>query len=469
MAEGSSMYNPYEHREVFAPLSNIDAFISLLKCVIGTGILAMPLAYLYSGMIGGTVLTIITTIVLIHGMHLLILCMVESSRRQEMPYCSFPESMAYAFSVGPSWCRYCSKASGYLVDGVLGIAHYGVTVVYIVFVAENCRQLLAAIHDQNVDLRIFVAVVGFLVLPLFLVRHLKYLVPFNICANILMYVGFIIIIVYLFRGLPALGDRCMFGDPIKLPIYFGIVLFAVTSVGVMLAIESKMKTPENYLGWFGILNLATVFVVITNVVFGVMGYWRYGEDLAASITLNIPTDQLFSQLSKALIAIAIFLSYPLSGYVTIDIIMNRYIGRNRELKHPHIIEYAVRITFVIIGTLNAIAFPNLGPLLALVGAFSISLLNLVFPACMELSLYYREPKGYGIGKWKLWKDIVLILVGIVILSYGSYAAIVQMIDEYGGANKSAKVHERYLNDPLLQIIAETVQSPEANAESLIML
>ncbi|EDW78862.2 uncharacterized protein Dwil_GK12489 [Drosophila willistoni] len=386
-----------------------------------------------------------------------------------MPYCSFPESMSYAFSVGPSWCRYCSKASAYVVDGVLGLAHYGVTVVYIVFVAENCRQLLVAIHNQNVDLRIFIAVVGFLVLPLFLVRHLKYLVPFNICANILMYMGFIIIIVYLFRGLPAFGDRHMFGDPIKLPLFFGIVLFAVTSVGVMLAIEAKMKTPQKYLGWFGILNLASFFVIITNIIFGVMGYWRYGEDLAASITLNIPTDQLFSQLSKALIAISIFLSYPLSGYVTIDIIMNRYIASNRELKHPHFIEYAVRIIFVIIGTLNGIAFPNLGPLLALVGAFSISLLNLVFPACMELSLYYREPKGYGLGKWKLWKDIALILVGIVILSYGTYAAVVQIIEEYGEGNKSSRVNERHLSDPLLKIIAETMQPPEAGTDSPIML
>jgi len=136
-----------------------------------------------------------------------------------------------------------------------------------------------------------------------------------------------------------------------------------------------------------------------------------------------------AQIIKLSIAIAIFLSYPLSGYVPISIIMTYVL--KREVKSPHRIEYIIRVAFVILSTLNAIALPNLGPLLALVGTFSISLLNLVFPCCIELCLIYQDT--YGKLLWKLWKNILMILFGLLIFFYGSYRAIADIIEEYGGS------------------------------------
>lgn len=59
----------------------------------------------------------------------------------------------------------------------------------------------------------------------------------------------------------------------------------------MLAIESEMGKPREYLGWCGVLNRGAVFVASTYIVFGFMGYWRYGSLVAASVTLNMPTTE----------------------------------------------------------------------------------------------------------------------------------------------------------------------------------
>lgn len=59
----------------------------------------------------------------------------------------------------------------------------------------------------------------------------------------------------------------------------------------MLAIESKMAKPGSFVGWFGVLNRCAVFVAFTYILIGFMGYWRYGDYVAASITLNIPVDE----------------------------------------------------------------------------------------------------------------------------------------------------------------------------------
>ncbi|XP_017124439.1 glutamate transporter polyphemus isoform X3 [Drosophila elegans] len=66
------IYNPYEKRSVEVPLTNCDAFISLLKCVIGTGILAMPLAFRCSGFVVGAVMSVLLMILLTYSIHLLV-------------------------------------------------------------------------------------------------------------------------------------------------------------------------------------------------------------------------------------------------------------------------------------------------------------------------------------------------------------------------------------------------------------
>ncbi|KAH8371239.1 hypothetical protein KR093_006715, partial [Drosophila rubida] len=401
------------------------AFFSLVKCVIGTGILAIPLCFMHMGMIGGVVLTVLSMFVLIYGMELLIMCMVESCRRKKVPYMTFHETMEFAFEEGPKCSRWFSKASGYFVDVILGFSHYGTNVVYIVFVAVNLQQFFDE-ADVDLDLRILIAFVGICCIPLFLLRHLKYLVPGNIIASVLIVAGLLALFWYLFRGLPPISDRDMAPDYAQIPFSLGIILFATSSVGVMLAIESKMAEPKKYLGWLGVLSVGAALICVFYAFFGLIGYWRYGDKTEASVTLNVPVEEILAKIIKMAIAVAIFLTYPLSGYVTVNIIMD-YL-KKRELKHPHFVEYGVRIGFVIVTTINAIVFPNLGPLLSLMGAFSISLLNLIFPCCIELCLIYND--SYGKFRWKLLKNILIIILGLIIFTYGTYTAFLGMIEQY---------------------------------------
>ncbi|XP_017133590.1 glutamate transporter polyphemus [Drosophila elegans] len=434
-------YNPYENRNVAKPISDFGAFVLLLKCVVGSGSLALPLAFYYAGIVNGVVLLCLVSFMLIHGIQLLVYSMVECSRRMEVGYATFPEAMVYSFGQGPKCFRYCAKAGGWIVDIVLCVSHYGVCVVYSVFVAVNYKQLF----DYYVgvwDLRAFVAVIGLLLMAPFMIRQLKYLIPFNILANILIYVGFLMMMYYLFVDLPPITERAIFfGAVEKLPLFFGIALFSITSVGVMLAIEAQMAKPQHYIGWFGVLNLAIILVLVSYIFFGIMGYWRYGDQTADSVTLNIPTNEVVAQVSKAFIATSIFLTYPLSGYVVINIIMNQYWNKKGELKHAVLKELILRVIFVLLTTVNGILVPNLGPLLSLVGAFTISLLNLVFPALIEICLYYPPDYSYGKLKWKLVKDILIVVIGLVILIQGTIFSIIDMIEEYGGGSEDTTTEE----------------------------
>jgi len=70
----------------------------------------------------------------------------------------------------------------------------------------------------------------------------------------------------------------------------------------------------------------------------------------------------------------------------------------------------------------AVGVPNLAALTELEGAFSLSNLNLLCPALIDVFLNYS--KGYGRLMWKLIRDIVLILIGLI---FGTVGCTVAMI------------------------------------------
>lgn len=56
----------------------------------------------------------------------------------------------------------------------------------------------------------------------------------------------------------------------------------------MIALENNMKTPKNFVKPLGVLNIGMTVITILYIGMGFLGYWRYGENSLASITLNLP-------------------------------------------------------------------------------------------------------------------------------------------------------------------------------------
>lgn len=126
-----------------------------------------------------------------------------------------------------------------------------------------------------------------------------------------------------------------------------------------------------------------------------------------------------------MIAVAIFLTYGLQFYVPMEIIwknMKQYFGF-RKLSA----EYAIRITTVTATVIISIAIPNLGGFISLVGAVCLSTLGLICPAIIDLVTFYEEP-GLGRFNWRLWKNIFLILFGLIGFLTGTYVSIQEIIE-----------------------------------------
>ncbi|XP_043644569.1 glutamate transporter polyphemus isoform X2 [Drosophila teissieri] len=419
------IYNPYEKRSVEVPLTNCDAFISLLKCVIGTGILAMPLAFRCSGFVVGAVMSVLLMILLTYSIHLLIAGMTECCRRRRVPQVSMPEAVRIAYEEGPKWVNCLGRVAGFLTTCVLVFGQFLLCTVYLVFVSKNFKEI-GDHYGERYNERYYVLAACLLLLPLFMIRRLKYLVPLNLVSNFLLYAGFALIMYYLFNGLPNINDRELATPPVEWIEFFAIAAFSLTAVGSMLVVEAHMAHPQSYLGLFGVLNLAVLFILLSNMFFGIIGYWRFGESVHASITLNIPQDEILSQFIKVFIASGIFLSYPLNGFVVITVIFSDYGRSEANQRNRTLMEYLVRLVFLLLTV--AIGVPNLAALTELEGAFSLSNLNLLCPALIDVFLNYSV--GYGRLMWKLIRDVVLILIGLIFGTVGCTVAVKQLICDF---------------------------------------
>lgn len=186
-------------------------------------------------------------------------------------------------------------------------------------------------------------------------------------------------------------------------------------------LENNMKTPTHFIGCPGVLNIGMFFVIALYSTVGFFGYLRYQDITKGSITLNLPQEDSLAQAVKLMIAAAIFFTYGLQFYVPMEIIwknLKGYFGSQKLLA-----EYILRIGLVTLTVGMAIAIPNLGPFISLVGALCLSTLGLMFPSIIELVTVWEQENGLGRFKWKLWKNIMIISFGILGLLTGTYTSL----------------------------------------------
>lgn len=133
-----------------------------------------------------------------------------------------------------------------------------------------------------------------------------------------------------------------------------------------------------------------------------------------------------------MMAVAIFLSYTLQFYVPINIVgpwlKAKLHGHNNQV----VGEYLLRVGIVLFTFILAAMTPNLGAVISLVGAVSSSTLALIFPPIIEIVTFW--PNNLGKHYWILWKDIGIMIFGILGFVFGSYTSILQVFFNISSKN-----------------------------------
>lgn len=127
-----------------------------------------------------------------------------------------------------------------------------------------------------------------------------------------------------------------------------------------------------------------------------------------------------------MMAVAILLSYSLQFYVPFNIIWPSIERHFTDDRSRHYAEYITRTLLVFVTFVFAVAIPNLGAVISFVGAFSSSALALIFPPLIEIITFW--PDKMGRRSWMLWKDVLIIAVGVSGFLIGSYISFLNILN-----------------------------------------
>lgn len=426
--QDDSDYDPHLHRNVANPTTNTETLIHMLKGALGTGILAMPEAFKNSGLWNGVISTIFIGIICTYCLHVLVKAQYVMCKRLKVPILTYPNSMKIALEMGPQCLRPFANFSAILVDVFLILYQLGICCVYVLFVAVNIKSICDEFTTTKISVELYMLMTFVPFVLINSIRNLKLLAPWSTVANVLTFICFGIVCYYVFQNLPSIGDVPAIGTAYHYPLFFGTTLFALEAVGVVIALENNMKTPKSFGGWMGVLNISMVIITFLYIGMGFLGYWRYGDLVEPSITLNFEQKDILAKIVKGLYSTAIFISYGLQGYVPVQIMWDTYIVKRLEGSNRLLVwEYLLRIVTVAITFVLAITIPLLGLFISLFGAFCLSALGIAFPAIMDICVKY--PNNFGPGKWYLIKDVLLIIFGLAGLLAGSFSAISEIVIE----------------------------------------
>ncbi|XP_044313787.1 proton-coupled amino acid transporter-like protein pathetic isoform X2 [Drosophila rhopaloa] len=389
-------FDPFALRDNEHPTTDGETLTHLLKASLGTGILGMPVAFMYSGLVMGIFATIFTAFICTHCSYILVKCghkLYYRTRRTKMTFAEIAEA---AFQKGPKWGRGFAPVAKFSILFGLFLTYFGTCSVYTVIVATNFEQLINHWTGSEIRLRMLICV---LLVPLILIAwvpNLKYLAPVSMVANVFMALGLGITFYYLVQDLPSVEERQLvtWGT---LPKFFSITIFAMEAIGVVMPLENNMKTPKSFLGICGVLSQGMSGVTLIYMLLGFLGYLRYGNDTGESITLNLPTTEWPAQAVKVLISLAVYCTFGQQFFVCLEIVWDGI--KDKCTKRPLMVNYVLRTVMVTAAVFLAVAVHTIAPFMGLIGAFCFSILGLIFPVVIELIVHWET--GFGKYNWIL--------------------------------------------------------------------
>ncbi|XP_059487418.1 proton-coupled amino acid transporter-like protein CG1139 isoform X2 [Neocloeon triangulifer] len=302
------------------PTSWCETLLHLLRGNVGSGVFAMGDAFHHAGLLVAPVLTLLLAVACVHSQHILLKCArAVSSKSPTSKPPDFADTVHECFEAGPPIIRKRAGLAKTLVNLFLCITQLGFCCVYFVFIANNMKQVMDE-YISPLDVRVYMA----LALPPILfsswIRSLKYLAPVSGVANFLMAIGLAVTIYFSSQDLPSVAERKAFAGWTDLPLFFGTAIYAFEGIGLVLPLQNEMKKPKKFAAPAGVLNIGMTMVTILFTAIGFLGYLKYGEGVAGSVTLNLPQDNILAQAVKLAVSVAMILTYALQFYVPIEIL-----------------------------------------------------------------------------------------------------------------------------------------------------
>lgn len=382
-------------------LASVSAtFVNLLKGNVGAGFLAMPYAFSNIGLVGGVLGTVVVSVVVLLSMRLLVKCKVHLRGQ------GFDEDSLTYSKIGQHGLGNIGR---YLILAGVFMSQIGTCTAYLIFFAS-------VVHSTWPEISRYSAIILALacVYPLVVVRNLANLqwTSFLGCALTTIVVGVIITYeVICIEGSPTRDhpqDFVAFIQDVQtVPRFFGITMFAIEGITVILPLEQSMAKKELFLPTlYGAMTCVTLLLT----VFGGMGYYVFGTVTSSMVTANMPGNSYVTSL-ECLLVLSLVVTFPIQLYPITQVVDNWLIPTNdSESSTSESLRWCIRALICIFVGHLAFCVPHFGDVLAVVGGLAVIGIGVVFPCILYIVFYKGQLHFIELG------GLVLLTAASIALS-----------------------------------------------------
>ncbi|KAI5958959.1 AVT7 [Candida pseudojiufengensis] len=414
--------------------STFSSSISLLKTIVGAGLLSMPLAYSTDGSIFGTFIILLAAIT--SGFGLFLQCYV--SKYTTIGHATF-------FNL----CSITYPQLSVIFDIAIAIQCFGCAVSYLILIRDLMPTIITYVpyigEEHYKTFWLLVSTV--FTVPLSFLKNLDSLKYTSIVALVaILYISLLVIGHYLFNDIPRSGLIEYFPSSVTGVFKtFSIIVFAFTGHQNMFSIinEAKDKSLPKLVH---LINFAILVSTILFIGVGLAGYLTFGSSVNGNVILSYPNG-IPTLIGRASIVFMVVFSFPLMLHPARISVNNIYywakekfqpetneqtslLANNEEqvrskiVPFPETTFYVITVVLLLVGYGLAVAIDSFAFILAVVGATGSTSISFILPGLFGYKLIGSESDDPSPLE-KIFKHLSLVLViwGVLVMVLCLYSSI----------------------------------------------
>uniref|UniRef100_A0A0N5A8E8 Aa_trans domain-containing protein n=1 Tax=Syphacia muris TaxID=451379 RepID=A0A0N5A8E8_9BILA len=403
------------------------AVLTLSKSMFNAGCFSLPYAYKLGGLWVSFALSFVIAGFNWYGNHILVKSsqhLAKKSERSSLDYGHFAKKVCDYSDI--RFLNNNSKMVMYIVNVTILFYQLGMCSVAILFIADNMEHLLSNYIKGGTTMMATISL-GFILLTN-MFTEMRVVSAFAMISSVFFMLGTCVIMQYAIRQPNKWNTLPVHGDFAGTFMFIGISMYSFEGQTMILPVENKLETPDDFLNNMGVLPTTMILCTVFMTAIGFYGYTGFGNEIAPTITVNVPKDGLYSTINVFLM-LQSMLGHSIAMYVIFDMFFNGFRRKftNRFPLCPKIlIDKGFRTFWVLISYLMAVSIPHLEIMIPLVGVTSGTLCALVYPPIFETITFWTDWKVMLSTRSRIAKiatNVFVILVGFFAIGAGLYANI----------------------------------------------
>lgn len=208
---------------------------------------------------------------------------------------------------------------------------------------------------------------------------------------------------------------------------FGTFSFAFVCQHATFLVRNSLAVPGQ---WARVSLVAVTIATALSFSLALAGYLSFGRCTRSNILNNLQGDDTVANVARALLALTMFLTYPMEFFVGRQAIQSllRYAGWGPGPNPFHWPITAAQFAFTL---LCGLYLPQaaLGPILEFSGGFSAVMLGFVLPGVCYLKHCWDAKVPYGAAPWDTVGAVVLVCIGVLAAVVSTATNIQSLIQE----------------------------------------